>query len=90
MRSAAPHRSVGRASAWRCRLLTCRRFCAPTQAPVLDALHQRADELGGRFRAMNTTGKMRRIKASKQTGASAERKDAAAAVGPSHSRKASR
>jgi len=30
---------------------------------VLEALHQRADELGGRFRAMNTTGKMGRIKA---------------------------
>ena len=53
------------------------------QAPVLEALHQRADELGGRFRAMNTTGKMGRIKATSST-ASADRKDA-----PSHGRKAS-
>lgn len=66
-------------------MLTRRR--AASQAPVLEALHQRADELGGRFRAMNTTGKMGRIKATTPAGASADRKDAAA---PMHSRKASR
>ena len=54
---------------------------------MLEALHLRADELGGRFRAMNTTGKMGRIKATNSASASADRKDAAA---PSHSRKASR
>ena len=58
----------------------------PTQAPVLDALHQRADELGGRFRAMSTTGKMGRIKAAKTTAAGgADRKEA-----PPHGRTASR
>jgi hypothetical protein len=62
----------------------------PTQAPVLDALHQRASELGGSFRAMNTTGKMGRIKAAKTTGPTtaaggADRKEA-----PPHGRTASR
>jgi hypothetical protein len=46
----------------------------------LDALHSRADELHHRFRAMNTTGRMGRIK---PPGASST--DAG-----SHSRKASR
>ena len=65
-------------------MLTCR----PTQAPVLEELHLRADELGGRFRAMNTTGKMGHIKATKSTASASssapERKDA-----PPHGRMAS-
>jgi hypothetical protein len=52
------------------------------QAPVLDALHVRADELGVRFRAMNTTGHMGCIKTSS---ASSERK----ADAGSHGRKPS-
>lgn len=50
---------------------------------MLDALHVRADELGVRFRAMNTTGQMGRIKASS---ASSDRK----ADAGSHGRKPSR
>ena len=39
------------------------------QGPVLEALHGRADELGGRFRALNTTGKMGKIKLKQGGGA---------------------
>jgi uncharacterized membrane protein YgcG len=37
------------------------------QAPVLEALHERADELGHRFRGLNTTGKMGKIKLKRQS-----------------------
>lgn len=46
------------------------------QVPVLEALHARADNLGGRFKAMNGAGRMGKIKLGKPRGSA----DAAAAA----------